>query len=124
MATNPTSTNDPLATLNSKTLGASFPVITLPDGRKVQTGTVGALLVNIKSYDALVASTDLATAEKQAKVAELEESFKAAIPLVQNVGLFNLFEPAEWVAGERSAGRRRVGELALEAQRQTEQGGE
>jgi hypothetical protein len=29
-------------------------VFSLPDGRKVQTGTVRALLINIKIYDELV----------------------------------------------------------------------
>ena len=33
----------------------SLPAVTLPDGSKVQTGTVGALLVNIKLYDRVCA---------------------------------------------------------------------
>lgn len=33
--------NPDLAALNSATMGAQFPEITMPDGSKVQTGTVG-----------------------------------------------------------------------------------
>jgi hypothetical protein len=33
------------------TEGQTLPAVTLPDGSKVQTGTVGALLMNIKLYD-------------------------------------------------------------------------
>lgn len=49
--------SDALANMNFKTLGAEMPVISLPDGRKVQTGTIGALLVNIKTYLKLMAAT-------------------------------------------------------------------
>ena len=33
------------------TKGETFPSVTMADGFKVQTGTVGALLINIKFYD-------------------------------------------------------------------------
>ena len=44
-----------LASVNNKIGGdgESFPEIALTDGSKVQTGTVGALLHNIRLYDAL-----------------------------------------------------------------------
>lgn len=48
------STSDSLAALNSATLGTNMPVVTLPDGSKVQTGTVGALLINIREYNRLL----------------------------------------------------------------------
>jgi hypothetical protein len=45
MATTPTTEagtgREDLAAINSAALGAKFPEITLPDGSKVQTGTVG-----------------------------------------------------------------------------------
>lgn len=114
--TSNTSSGDALAALNSKTLGANMPVITLADGSKVQTGTVGALLMNIKAYDNLAASSTTPAAEKEAKMADLDTAFRTALPLIKKVGLLDLFEPAEWMQGSRSAGRKRVGELALEAQ--------
>ncbi|KAI0404452.1 hypothetical protein F4802DRAFT_598149 [Xylaria palmicola] len=96
-----------LSDLNSATLGAEFPEITLPDGSKVQTGTVGALLVNIRSYNAAHAAGD--TAKTQA----LEASFRAALPLLDRVGLFGLFTPEEWIRGDNE-GRRAVGRLYQE----------
>lgn len=38
-----------LAALNSATLGAEMPQITLPDGSKVQTGTMGSVPLFITS---------------------------------------------------------------------------
>ena len=47
-----------LAAINSlfiaKTEGNSLPAVTLPDGSKIQTGTVGGLMMNIKLYDRVV----------------------------------------------------------------------
>lgn len=40
-----------LAALNSATLGAEMPQITLPDGSKVQTGTVGFVSDSYGYYD-------------------------------------------------------------------------
>lgn len=37
--------DDKLAALNSATLGVEMPQITLPDGSKVQTGTVGLAIL-------------------------------------------------------------------------------
>ncbi|KAI0547657.1 hypothetical protein F4679DRAFT_586328 [Xylaria curta] len=96
-----------LSDVNSSTLGAKFPEITLPDGSKVQTGTVGALLVNIRSYNAAHAAGDTAKTEA------LEASFKAALPLLHKVGLFDLFTPEEWIQGDNE-GRKAVGRLYQE----------
>lgn len=107
---------DHLANTNSTTLGANMPVITLGNGKKVQTGTIGALLVNIKTYDELVASKGGDATETEEKIKELEDRFRAAMPLLKMVGFLDLFTPEEWIAGSRSPGRRRVGELALESE--------
>ncbi|KAI1342447.1 hypothetical protein F5Y15DRAFT_304717 [Xylariaceae sp. FL0016] len=96
-----------LQSLNSATLGAQFPEVTLPDGSKVQTGTVGALLVNIRSYNAAYA------AGETTKLAVLEDSFRASLPLLEKVGMFGLFTPEEWMAGTNE-GRKAVGRLYLE----------
>lgn len=118
--TSPQSESDRLAAINSNTLGASMPVITLTNGKKVQTGTFGALLVNIKTYDELIASKyDNSDAEIEDKITELEDMFRAALPLMRSVGLLDLFTPEEWIAGARSVGRRRFGELALEMESQS-----
>ncbi|KAJ5813980.1 uncharacterized protein N7503_000730 [Penicillium pulvis] len=95
---------DALQETNNKTLGTAagtFPVITLPDGRKVPTGTVGALLVNIKAYD---------EGDETIK-AELEPAIQSAIPTLHKVGMFDLFAPEEWTSS-RSLGRSLVGRLA------------
>lgn len=89
-----------------------MPVITLGNGQKVPTGTIGALLVNIETYDEVTASGgDLQTDEK---IKELEEKFRAALAMLISSGLLALFEPREWIDGASSAGRRTVGELASE----------
>lgn len=84
-----------------------MPEVTLPDGSKIQTGTVGALIVNIKAYDGFVASAD------QAKIMEVENRFKAAMPILKKSGLMDVFSPEDWIAGP-SSGRKRVGELYRE----------
>ncbi|KAI3337889.1 hypothetical protein F4824DRAFT_500136 [Ustulina deusta] len=101
------SSNNALADVNSATLGAKFPEITLPDGSKVQTGTVGALLVNIRAYNAAHAASDTA------KTRVLEASFEVALPLLDKVGLFDLFAPDEWIQGNNQ-GRKVVGQLYQE----------
>lgn len=102
-----------LSNINSATLGAQMPVITLGDGKKVPTGTIGALLINIKAYDEIIASRG-GDSQADEKIKELEEKFKAALPVLRWSGMLELFEPREWIEGARSAGRKRVGELALE----------
>lgn len=95
-----------LQKINNKTLGTdqnAFPVVTLPNGHKVPTGTVGALLVNIKTYDA--------SNDEQRK--GIEPALRATIPVLQQVGMFDLFKPQEWIQGG-SPGRVLVGKLALE----------
>lgn len=95
-----------------------MPVITLGDGKKVPTGTIGALLININAYDKIIASrgsnNNSGDPQTDEKLDELEERFRAALPVLRWSGMLDLFEPREWIEGTRSAGRRRVGELALE----------
>ncbi|KAI0171569.1 hypothetical protein BJ166DRAFT_519064 [Pestalotiopsis sp. NC0098] len=100
--------NSKLANLNSATLGAKMPEITLPDGSVVQTGTVGALLINIKAYNEAHASGD------EDKKAKLKEAMSATLPMLKKVGFFDLFTPEEWIQGDNE-GRRVVGQLALES---------
>ncbi|EGX96991.1 hypothetical protein CCM_01650 [Cordyceps militaris CM01] len=97
-----------LQAINNKTLGTSadaFPVVTLPSGEKVPTGTVGALLVNVRAYDAAAAAGDIAAQDV------LAGAIAAAVPVLRKVGLFDLFRPEEW-ASDKSPGRSLVGELA------------
>ena len=63
-----------------------MPTVTLPDGRKVQTGTVGALIVNIKEYDQIVAQGADGDAKKKE---ELEDKFKAAMITLKIAGKCN-----------------------------------
>ncbi|KAJ4345208.1 uncharacterized protein N0V89_011337 [Didymosphaeria variabile] len=103
-----TSNPDTLAVLNSATLGAAMPVVTLPDGSKIQTGTVGALLVNIREYDQLISGSSADEGKKK----ELEEKMAASMPVLKKAGLFGLFRPDEWINGG-SPGRKFVGDLAM-----------
>lgn len=99
-----------LQSINNKTLGTAanaFPVVTLPNGENILTGTVGALLVNIKAYDAAVAAADSASRDA------LEQAIRVAVPVLQKVGMFDLFAPEEW-ASEKSQGRSLVGRIAKE----------
>ncbi|KAK9802258.1 hypothetical protein SCARD494_00191 [Seiridium cardinale] len=99
--------NSSLADLNSTTLGAKMPEITLADGTVVQTGTVGALLINIKSYNEAHAAGD------QNKMVKMEDAIRSSLPLLKKVGMFDLFAPEEWIQGNNE-GRRLVGKFALE----------
>jgi hypothetical protein len=95
-----------LQEINNRTLGTSagsFPIITLPNGEKVPTGTIGALLVNLKSYDH--------GTEEDRKA--LEPAIRAAVPLLKMVGMFDLFTPDEWSSGGGD-GRKLVGQVAKE----------
>ncbi|KAI1379615.1 hypothetical protein F4677DRAFT_442590 [Hypoxylon crocopeplum] len=112
MAENPdTGSGSKLAALNSSTLGVKMPEITLPDGSKVQTGTVGALLVNIRTYNEAHRTGD------NDKMAQLAESMRATLPLLDKVGLFDLFGPEEWIRGDNE-GRKAVGKMYQEFKRQ------
>ncbi|KAI2620621.1 hypothetical protein GGS26DRAFT_302889 [Hypomontagnella submonticulosa] len=96
-----------LAALNSVTLGAKMPQITLADGTKLQTGTVGALLINIRSYNEAHKAGD------RAKMEQLKEAMRATLPLLDRVGMFDLFRPEEWIAGDNE-GRKAVGKMYQE----------
>ncbi|EHA23126.1 hypothetical protein CBS63078_4679 [Aspergillus niger] len=96
-----------LVALNSSTLGTAMPEVTLPDGSKVQTGTVGALLVNIRAYN------DAHAAGDKVKMDTLRMALRAAIPLLTKVGMFDLFPPEEWIQGDNE-GRKLVGQMYLE----------
>ncbi|OTA80008.1 hypothetical protein M434DRAFT_381521 [Hypoxylon sp. CO27-5] len=102
-----TDSGSKLAALNSTTLGVEMPQITLPDGSKVQTGTVGALLINIRAYNEAHQAGD------KDKMAALEEAMRATLPLLHKVGMFDLFRPEEWIAGDNE-GRKVVGKMYLE----------
>lgn len=91
-----------LAAINRKILadGESLPLVQLKDGSKVQTGTVATMLRNIELYNA-------------GERGDIEQQLAAAIPTVAKVGLFDLFPPEEWIAGN-NPGRSRVGRLAAQ----------
>lgn len=77
-----------------------MPVITMPTGEKIPTGTMGALLFNIKAYDG----------GNEVMRAELEPKIQQALPALYKIGLFDLFSPEEW-ASAHSPGRSLVGRL-------------
>ena len=91
-----------LAKVNQQILAAgdSLPAVTLKDGSKVQTGTVAAMLQNVKKYDS-------------GERGEVEKELELAVATLIKVGLFDLFTPEEWVSG-KSPGRRFVGLKAKE----------
>ncbi len=93
--------SDYLKNINQKILadGESLPAVTLKDGSRVQTGMVATMLHNIREYDAGARG-------------EVERELELAIPTLFKVGLFDLFQPEEWIAGS-SPGRRFVGERAI-----------
>lgn len=92
-----------LALINRKIVagGETLPSVQLQDGSRVQTGTVAAMLQNIRQYNA-------------GERGQVEEELALAIPTLIKVGLFDLFTPDEWIAGD-NPGRRYVGELAKKA---------
>ena len=62
--------------------GQQFPVVTLKDGSKVQTGTLGSMLSNISRYNA------------GEKGDEVVEELRAAIPTaVSDLCLLGTFKP-------------------------------
>ncbi|OTA99781.1 hypothetical protein M426DRAFT_324851 [Hypoxylon sp. CI-4A] len=101
---NKTDDESKLAALNSATLGAQMPQITLADGSKVQTGTVGAMLINIRAYNAAQKAGELD------KLPPLEEALRVTLPLLDKVGMFELFKPEEWINGDNN-GRALVGRM-------------
>ena len=78
--------------------GEVLPVVKLKDGSAVQTGTVATMLHNINLYNSGVRG-------------EIEQELILAIPTLVKVGLFDLFNPDEWILGN-NAGRKFVGEKA------------
>jgi len=91
-----------LAKINSKILaeGENLTAVTLKDGTLVQTGTVATMLHNIKLYNA-------------GERGEIEKELEKAIPTLIKIGLFDLFSPDEWIAGD-NPGRKFVGQKRLE----------
>ncbi|KAI8965575.1 hypothetical protein F5Y11DRAFT_295299 [Daldinia sp. FL1419] len=104
MADNTVDRENKLAAINSAAFGVEMPQITLPNGSKVQTGTVGALLINIRAYNEAHKIGD------ENKKAQLEESLSASLPLLEKVGMFDLFRAEEWISGDNE-GRKVVGKL-------------
>lgn len=94
--------NADLSVINQKiiTAGEQLPLVKLKDGSAVQTGTVAAMLHNVRLYN---------DGERGDIVLQLE----AAIPTLVKVGLFDLFSIDEWINGD-NAGRRLVGFKAQE----------
>jgi hypothetical protein len=88
---------DQLSDVNSKILaeGQSLPKVQLKDGSKVQTGTVATMLQNVSLYNA-------------GQRGQIERELELAVPTLLKVGLFDLFEPDEWIAG-KNPGRAFVG---------------
>ncbi|MGQ5522671.1 DUF7709 family protein [Chitinimonas sp. PSY-7] len=86
-----------LAAVNQKILaeGQSLPTVQLKDGSRVQTGTVATMLYNVEQYNNGVRG-------------EIEKELELSVPTLLKVGLFDLFSPEEWIAGD-NAGRRFVG---------------
>lgn len=104
--------DESLQKINNQTLGTSpqaFPIMSLPDGSQVPTGTVGALLVNLREYD---------NTKDPERRKELEVSIRAAVPVLLRTGLFHLFSPDEWISGGGD-GRQLVGRIAKELEKQT-----
>lgn len=129
-----------LSAINTATIGKPMPEVTLPSGQKIresrpvilcifreypstfqhdsradnatspETGTVDAMVINIRKYDELVAQGGSGSEKEQY---ELEEKLLAAVPLLKAVGLFDLFKPEEWIHGGSSEGRKFVGQAAL-----------
>ena len=81
--------------------------MTTPAGQRIPTGTVGALLVNIKLYDEAHAKGD------EEGMSRLGKGLTAPISTLKTVGLFDLFPADEWMAGG-GPGRKLVGRQAKE----------
>lgn len=94
-----------LAKTNQKILSSdsSFPIVTLVSGQRVPTGTVATLLYNIRLYDRIVAENGSEEEKEQ-----LSKEIESAVPILGNLGFFDLFSTDEWAAG-KSKGRILVG---------------
>jgi hypothetical protein len=79
--------NDKLAGINSAVLGTTMPQVTLGDGRKVATGTIAALIVNIKAYDEIMRSGAVAEGMiEEARKTQLEANMAASLPVLKMSG--------------------------------------
>ena len=89
-----------LSSVNHKIVaqGETLPVVQLKDGSRVQTGTMAAVMNSINLYN-------------QGERGQVEKDLEVAIPTLWKVGLFNLFTPDEFMAGD-NAGKAFVGKLA------------
>ena len=90
-----------LSVINQKIVveGEVLPSVLLKDGTRVQTGTVATMLYNINLYN-------------KGERGQVEEELRAAIPTLFTIGLFDLFNPQEWINGN-NPGRIFVGKEAL-----------
>lgn len=106
--------------------GETLPAVTLPDGSKVQTGTVGALIQNIKVYDRVSAGERIEgpcnsnwqvlirlTIKLGLSKSDIEGMMELAIPTLARIGFFDLFPVKEWMASN-SEGRKFVGKRSEE----------
>lgn len=89
-----------LAQVNQKILaqGEVLPGVTLKDGSRVQTGTVAAMVMNVELFN---------------RGEDVGDELEAAVPTLVNAGLFRLFSPEEWFAGDNRA-RHFLAKKALE----------
>ncbi|HEY2255459.1 MAG TPA: hypothetical protein VGI11_07460 [Variovorax sp.] len=92
-----------LSQVNQKILaqGEALPAVKLKDGTTVQTGTVATMLHNVARYN-------------EGARGEVERELELSVPTLIKVGLFELFSPDEWIAGD-NPGRRFVGLAARAA---------
>lgn len=91
-----------LRQINQKIIaeGETLPIVKLKDGSQVQTGTVATMLHNIGLYNAGMRG-------------QVEEELALSIPTLLKVGLFDLFPPDAWIAGD-NPGRCFIGHKAKE----------
>lgn len=66
-----------------------------------------ALLINVRAYNEAHQAGD------KEKMARLEEAMRAMLPLLDKVGMFDLFQPGEWIQGDNE-GRKVVGKMYME----------
>ena len=87
--------------------GVSNPSSSLHHALSTCTDIYRALLVNIRAYNEAHANGSWA------KMETLRTALRAAIPLLQKVGMFDLFPPEEWIQGNNE-GRKLVGRIYQE----------
>ena len=72
--------------------GCDLPAVRLRSGQVVQTGTVAAMLANIRRYNA-------------GERGEVEAALRLCVPTLMAIGLFELFPPEAWVGHQDEPGR-------------------